>query len=923
MNTIFKNWQCVTIGVAAAFFVAWFASPSVRAQQAGELEEIVVTGSFISRPADRPQPVTVIDTAELAYQNRGSIAEIFKELPQVSGTVSTTNWSEGGDSPTNTINLRGLGARATLVLLNSKRQTIDGSSNGAGVSAVDINNLAPPIMLQRIEILTDGASALYGSDAVAGVVNFITRNDFEGAELNIKSQWLDDGGSTPEFNLAGIFGAQGENTGIVAGFEYASTEQINSDDRYDTARLKDGFISAFGNPGNFQPASAGGAPRGGPRPDPLCGDPSIAVSAGGVEHGFVQGLCRMALAYGRSLVPDQQRFNGLAVMTHDLGDGVTAQFETGFARTRTNNNFGYGLPIVAAPRPFVPVTNPGVIAANAADPNWALRDYIVWFREKSSAFEQPSPQRFEQDTYRLAASINGPLGDSGWDWDLSGTYSMNDTRFVDVEAMRSRLDLALSGFGGRACNPKTGEAGVRNCKYWNPFANRMTAKPGDAHFNDPAVLDWFSAGRSIEGSADLTTIDYLITGELGELAGGTTGVALGAQWRSQDYDINRDDISEGGGWAFNTQALGDYGGNRETKALFGEIVMFPNDWLEVQLAARYEDSGAQDSVEPKIGLLFTPSQGLFLRSTWGTSFRQASEAQSFGQTAVSGAALYIGGDQINARAQATGNLNLEPETSENFTAGMTWDATENVTLNLDYWTVEFENLIVPESASAIFNADLADGFFTDPRIKLFPGVPNEACEITRASETPVPTPTSHPTVCLSGYDVLLYDLSFINQDYWSTSGLDFGVSFNSGQWGVSLDGSYILEYDITSEGKLFDGVGSHNGSNQGTKMPEWRANVVLDWRQDNHYVRASVRYISELIEDNPNNVNTDESAFSTVDLLYQYTLPWGDGGSSLTLSVVNLADEEDPFKDNSLSTSTSMVYDQRGRRVGLSWTHVF
>ena len=207
----------MTIGVAAAFFVAWFASPSVRAQQAGELEEIVVTGSFISRPADRPQPVTVIDTAELAYQNRGSIAEIFKELPQVSGTVSTTNWSEGGDSPTNTINLRGLGARATLVLLNSKRQTIDGSSNGAGVSAVDINNLAPPIMLQRIEILTDGASALYGSDAVAGVVNFITRNDFEGAELNIKSQWLDDGGSTPEFNLAGIFGAQGENTGIVAG----------------------------------------------------------------------------------------------------------------------------------------------------------------------------------------------------------------------------------------------------------------------------------------------------------------------------------------------------------------------------------------------------------------------------------------------------------------------------------------------------------------------------------------------------------------------------------------------------------------------------------------------------------------------------------------------------------------------------------
>jgi outer membrane receptor protein involved in Fe transport len=901
------------------------------AQQTDTLEEVVVTGSFIPRPADRPQPITVIDNEELTALNKGSIAEIFKELPQAPGSVSTINWSEGNDSPTNSVNLRGLGARGTLVLLNSRRQTIDGSSNGQGISAVDVNNLAPAIMIDRIEILTDGASALYGSDAVAGVVNFITRNNFEGAEFRASTLWNQDGDGAPEFNLGGLFGTGNGQTHIVVGFEYASTEQITSDQRYDTARLKDGFVTAFGNPGNFQNATPGGMVAGGPFPDPLCGDPSIAVSSDGVEHGFFtpgSGLCRMAITYGRSLVPDMDRFNGLAVVTHDFGNELTAQFETGFARTRGTNSFGYGLPIVASPRPFVPATNPGVIAANAADPSFAVRDYFVWFREKSSAFEQPSDQRFEQDTYRIAASLGAPIGDSSWDWELSGTYSANDTRFVDVEAIRQRLDLALAGFGGLNCNPSTGMAGVGNCQYWNPFANRMTASPGDAHFNNPEVLDWFSAGRSIEGSADLTTVDFLTTGTLGEMAGGPTGIALGAQWRSQNYANDRDDISNGGGWAFNTQSLADFSGNRETTALFGEIVMFPSDWLEVQLAARYEDSGPNDSVEPKLGLLFTPTDGLYLRATWGTSFRQASEAQSFGQTPVSGAADLIGGDQINARAQATGNVNLKPETSENLTFGITWDATDSLTLRLDYWAIDFEDLIVPESAGAILDADKLDGFIKDPRIVLLPGTPNEVCEVTRAGESPVPTAQSDPLICLSGFDVLLYDLSYINQDLWETSGVDLGVNFRSsgsgaGQWGIGFNATYVLDYKISTAGLVFDGVGSHNSRNTGTAMPEWRANLVFDWQRADHYLRASVHYVSELAEDNTRNVNSEVTDFKTLDLLYDYTLPFGDGSSILTLSVQNLTDEEDPFRDNALSTSTSKVYDVRGRRVGLAWRQTF
>jgi len=129
------------------------------------LEEIVVTGSYIARPADRPQSVQVLDAQELLDEQKNSFTEIFKDMTIANGGIALLN-TENGTSQTTSINLRGVGPRGTLVLLNGKRQTVDGSTGGGGTVAVDINNLTPSIMVERVEILTDGASALYGSDAV-------------------------------------------------------------------------------------------------------------------------------------------------------------------------------------------------------------------------------------------------------------------------------------------------------------------------------------------------------------------------------------------------------------------------------------------------------------------------------------------------------------------------------------------------------------------------------------------------------------------------------------------------------------------------------------------------------------------------------------------------------------------------------------
>lgn len=270
-SRIFQNKK-----LAIAIALCGFSSIATQVQgQSKAIEEVTVTGSFIERPADRPQPITVLSNADLQLEQRGSIAEIFKNLPQSIGSTSAVNTQQGGinggNSPTATINLRGLGPRATLVLLNGGRQTSDG-----GFGFVDINNLAPSIMIERVELLTDGGSALYGSDAVAGVANFITRNNFEGLEIRAETQKIQDTpGNKPDVNLGIIVGGRNETSSVVAGLDYATTEELLVEDRYADARLRLGLTSGFGNPATYQVQNVNGTLRAltATKPDPLCGSP--------------------------------------------------------------------------------------------------------------------------------------------------------------------------------------------------------------------------------------------------------------------------------------------------------------------------------------------------------------------------------------------------------------------------------------------------------------------------------------------------------------------------------------------------------------------------------------------------------------------------------------------------------------------------
>ncbi len=916
------------------------AAPVFAADE--QIEEVTVTGSFIQRPVDRPQPVTVLTNEDLRLEQRGSLAEIFKNLPQSIGSTSTINSQQGGvnggNTPTATINLRGLGPRATLVLLNGGRQTSDG-----GFGFVDINNLAPSIMVERVELVMDGSSALYGSDAVAGVANFITRNNFEGAEFRAEAQKIQDiEGNKPDVNLGFIVGGGNGTTHVVAGMDYATTEILRVQDRYEDSRLRLGLTSGFGNPGTFQIQNANGTlrPLTTTRPDPLCGSPLIGggLAAGEVNPAGTQ--CLLFNSLNRTMQPDSKRMLGMSVVTHDFTDTMTGEVEFGFARTRYTIPFGYVTPAGVTAFPFVPNDNPGVLAAVASLPSFpniasdpTIGGYRFRGRVMTPAGGPANDHSSLQDTFRVAARLKGTFGDSDWGWQASFSDSWNDTEFNSTDTIVARINSALNGYGGPACSASpttdpTGAArGTGNCRFWNPFANSLIAAPGSRTYNDPELTNWLVGSRTTKDAGELKTYDFVVTGDLWDMAGGTTGVAVGLHRREQMFSQDWDVMSEApGNWAFNgATAYLDFDGERATDAVFGELVMYPTNTVEVQLAARYEDTGSMDSFDPKLGVLYTPVDGLYLRASAGTSFRQPGEIQMFGIGPGGATTDPIGGDTINARGLLVGNQSLTPETSDNWTTGFTWDVNEQVTIDMSYWSVKFKNLITQEQAQAILQLDRADGFITDPRIILREGAPNEVCEVTGRWKLPASPTNPRPVNCMSGFDVQLFKTTYINQAFQNTSGVDFTFSYDfdalGSQWTAKLLGTWTHKYDMDMQGRLVDGVGSFNSSTFGSPNPEWRGNAQLDWRRDSHLVRATWRYTSKLINDAPtaNNLLTEETDFSTLDLIYGYTLPNENG--DVTFSIVNALDEEDPLRHGAQTTSTSNIYESRGRiyRIGLNW----
>ena len=944
MKTISKGNAGSTI-LAVAVGCAFAATPFSNAYaQDSELEEIVVTGSYISRPADRPQPVAIMEAAEIRANQRVSTIEVLRDMPQISSANVAENWN----TPTSSIDLRGLGPRSTLVLLNGQRQTIDANS----ASQVDVNNLTPAIMLQRIELVLDGASALYGSDAVAGVANFITRNNFEGIELSVSSQFAEAQTNVPETLIGGLFGVQQTNFGIVMGFEYLKrTKEMQSQDVFSNERLGEGLITGLYNPGTF-----GGVVPGvgfGWYADPLCGSPEIGGlaenviwdPAGALYHN-ADGLpddparnrfCRGTLSLQRTIIPENDRFTGMAVATAEIGSDTFLTWEINYARVQTLSSFGTGVPLLALPSlgAVLPSTNPGVIDAHQRNPDFPLTNFIRVFTRQASPLEGSLPSFANQNTFRTSSTLEGAINDD-WNWRVNGTASWNSQESGRSDTIADRYARAIQGYGGGNCkfNQVSGAAndaniqpGVGNCQWWNPFASRLIAQPGDPTYNPPDLAAWMTDLDVQRGNSDFFSVEALATGSLWEMAGGASGLAVGAQYRQQELDIFTNPVERDGGFGFAPQVVQDWSASRDTQAVFAELVIFPTEDLELDFAARYESTLGLSSTEPKLTGLWTPTDDLFVRFSVGSSFRLASERQTFGIGPSGTTIRPLGGEVTQARALSVGNPDLLPEESDNWTIGFTWDATDSLTFDLTYWNYDFTNLVSTIDPDEILLADIADGFITDPRIELFPGVPNEVCE--RSGRWDPDSGDPLPDGCLDGFDIALFKSSFVNRNAVETSGLDFNVDWRhefagGNQLGIRLLGAYVQSFKIsTLDGTLVETVGTDRGSDLGLlDNPEIRANLITTYSTGDHDFRWSLRFTDGIELWNPGRFqyNTDESAWMQHDLVYTYTLP---SANQLNVAILNATNNEPPLVANSLTTVDSRLHDPRMRMFRLEYVHSF
>jgi outer membrane receptor protein involved in Fe transport len=853
------------------------------AQADNDVEMIMVTGSFVRRSEnfESPSPLAVVDSVAIEAIGAKNIGDITQTLTINTGSENTPDaFTQNATAGTSNINLRGLGVASTLVLLNNKRQVVNAQPNNGGVNFVDTSSLVPMIAIGRMEIVKDGASALYGSDAVAGVVNFITKQNYEGAQVSVDYQ---DGahGDNKEYVIQGLWGTADEDGSVMAAISYTNRSPMFTSDRR-LSRIQDD-TSSLGNPGSFFIGAT-------PFIDPTgCsefgGYPNLLAPSGTVP-GLEVGFCGFDFGDTYSFVPDETRVNAYFKGTRQLTDEIEWVTEVSFARNRAERGGSPTFPILTFPT--VPADHPSNVFGQD----------VSFFGRAIGNGGEGDPANTESDTMRFMTMLQGELDDGFWE--VSYTAARNDYLFTVNDTLAQEFQNALRGLGGQGCDPVTGTPGEGACEYFNPFATSFTSLP-----NSQNVIDSFTGREEIDSESNLEVFEAFISTELFEMDGGAAGIALGAQYRYQDLSQDYDSLANQDRFSF-VIGNADIYGEQDVYALFGELALPVSEDLDVQIALRYEDYGGTtgDTIDPKLAFSYRATEDFSLRGSISTSFRAPSIFQrDGGATSLNQMVDPLTGSAAFAAARASGNDELVPEESTAYNLGFSFEPVSDWSIELDYWSFDFTDLIIQESFQAILNAE-----------------PQNPDRVVRAGD-----PLNGP--------LLQVNVTYVNASSLETSGLDFVTNYKMetdvGTFTPSISATYILAYDLVDpQAGNIDGAGLRNFNSIGVSTPELRVNFGLNWKNDNHSANLFVRYIDEYADDQNCADGTTFSAACTagfqdidshVTIDAQYNLDIGailetDNKYVLSVGGMNITDE-DPPQVFTNSGFDSKVHDPRGRQI--------
>ncbi|HUL81790.1 MAG TPA: TonB-dependent receptor [Gammaproteobacteria bacterium] len=911
------------IGVATATTPAFAQSPEGKDQN---VEEIVVLGSYIKRPtqADAPSPLIIMSAEDIAASGANKVSDVIQNLTINTGSQNNPDaFTQNQTTGTSNVNLRGLGVSSTLVLVNGRRQTQSAAATDRGENFVDTSALPPLIAFERVELLKDGATALYGSEAVAGVVNFLTRSSFDGFDLEAGLQAV-DGTPQQDVEISGLYGAGtgDRRTHVLVAFDHLDRSMLSTADRRLSTTTDD--LSQAGMPGSFLAPTRPTSPIYGPvwaaaydsnnngiadfvepqlglpavpgAKPPVFADqsctqiatqdktviPLIAANVATPVFTVPLGLCGFDFGSFYSLVPREKRDSAYFELGRQMNDGLQGRIELHFARNDAERDNSPSFPFAAFP--VVPASHPD----NPYGTNVQFIGRLIG--AGGSAIET----LHDSDTWRLAASLSGPLGHD-WVFDLGTTYSENKFFVQAPDVLKDRLTNAIRGLGGAQCDPATGTPGVAPCQYYNPFGSSLFV-PGAK--NSPDLMSYLIGYESFDAQSDLFTVEGYVTRQLGDLRGGAIGVAVGAQYRSEKLSYDYDPNANRDNFMF---LIGnpDFANDRNVEAAFVEFQLPFSETINVQAALRYENYGdGVSSTDPKLTLLWRPSLKLSVRASAGTSFRAPSLFQAFG-TQTTLAQLIDPRVQspqffpVRTQPNPTG-APLQPESADVLNFGATYAPTDQLNLSLDYWSFDYSDVIVEQNPQALLNA----AALGDPQARL---------QVIRDPVTGL---------------LLRVDSYYQNASKLKTDGFDLSAAYTfalrgAGTLRVGTEGTYIESYNLDDpQAGHVDGAGKRNFANFGTSTPRWRANAFVNWRHQRNAVNVYVRYIDSYTDDEVQLGQGPSSyrpigSFTTVDA--QYTLTLGRKNSpTLSFGAINLFGEDPPHVATN-GGYDSKVADPRGR----------
>jgi len=898
---------------------------SVSAQnepEAAAQDTIVVTGSFIRKrsQADLPSPITTVGSADISDIQAKDIADIINTLTINTGSQSNTDTFRNlATAGTANINLRGLGLQSTLVLLNGKRNPLNATQTNDGISFVDTNSLVPLIAIERLEVLKDGAAALYGSDAVAGVANFITVSDFDGAKFSGSFQFHTPSGQSQEdFQIQGLVGKTFDRGSVLLAASYFDRTGLSTSER----RFSDLFAqdaSALGNPGAFFLVPDAGSPNAGLAGTPII-DPTGCASAGGNPivlaanlggSGLDGGLCQFDFGGFSSLVPDERRVNVYAQAKYDITDSIEWSAEFGYTDIRSDREQSPTFPFLQS------AIVPGVAPNNAFSTLLGEPINANFFGRAVGNGGTASIALFESDTYRFSTKLSGDNILNNGTWELSYTRGQNDFTTSIEDTVTNRFQCALAGIQGTsAINPSSGIAdcdsfvgfsGAAPSGTFNPFATSFTTLT-----NSQELIDFLNVSNVVNSTSTLDVVEGVITTDLIELPAGAVAIALGGQYRRDELERDLDEIANADGFGFLIGGS-DFSGVTDVYALFAEVSVPVNQWIDLQVAGRFEDFGDDGGTtfDPKVAVLARPTDWVSLRANYSTSFRAPTTFQTQGESTSLNNVVDPAGGTAFAAVRAFGSelsgVTLNPESSRAFGAGFTLQPVNGLQIDFDYFNFEFEDAITQVNFQALVNANP-----TDTRT-FVGGIATEPCT------------ADFTIVCRAGNPlngaITQVNTQFANAEAIDTSGIDFRIAydFDAGSIGnlrPSVEGTYLISYDIIdpTSGQV-DGLGNRNFTNIGNANPQLRVNFGLNWENGPHTANFFARRIGSLDDDqNPGAVVESQTRIDIQYGLDVDDLIGSDIGARASIGVQNLTNETPPFVATNAGFDPR-VHDPRGRIV--------